>query len=60
MIRRSTPKNKENYIMVDSETSNILYAHGFIPKYMDFQAIYYIKSDELIEFMRKGGLKCKN
>lgn len=56
MIIRQTPKNKENYIMVDSKVSQILQENGFCPKFMDMEFIYYVKSDEIIEFMSKEGL----
>ena len=55
MIIRQTPKNKENYIMVNSNTSQILQENGFFPKYMDDEFIYYVKSDEIIKFMSKEG-----
>lgn len=56
MLIRQTPKNKENYIMVDSKISQILQENGFCPKYMDNEFIYYVKSNEIIEFMSKEGL----
>lgn len=56
MIIRQTPKNKEKYIIVDSKVSQILQENGFYPKYMDNEAIYYVKSDEIVEFMSKEGL----
>ena len=56
MLIRQTPKNKEKYIIVDSKVSQILQENGFCPKYMDNESIYYVKSDEIIEFMSKEGL----
>ena len=56
MLIRQTPKNKEKYIIVDSKVSKILQENGFYPKYMDNEAIYYVKSDEIVEFMSKEGL----
>lgn len=56
MLIRQTPKNKEKYIIVDSKVSQILQENGFCPKYMDSEAIYYVKSDEIVEFMSKEGL----
>ena len=56
MLIRQTPKNKEKYIIVDSKVSQILQENGFCPKYMDNEAIYCVKSDEIIEFMSKEGL----
>lgn len=56
MLIRRTPKNKEKYIIVDSKVSQILQENGFCPKYMDNEAIYYVKSDEIVEFMSKEDL----
>ena len=56
MLIRQTPKNKEKYIIVDSKVSQILQENGFCPKYMDNEFIYYVKSDEIVEFMSKEGL----
>lgn len=56
MIIRKTPKNKNEYIIVNSDKSRILQENGFCPKYIDNEAIYYVKSDEIIEFMSKEGL----
>ena len=56
MLIRQTPKNKEKYIIVDSKVSQILQENGFCPKHMDNEAIYYVKSDEIVEFMSKEGL----
>lgn len=60
MIIRETPKNKEKYIVVTSFVSNVLNMRGFMPKYIDEKFIYYTKDDEIIEFMKKEGLKCQN
>ena len=56
MLIRQTPKNKEKYIIVDSKVSQILQENGFCPKYMDNEAIYHVKSDEIVEFISKEGL----
>lgn len=56
MIIRQTPKDKDKYIAVNSDASNVLHEHGFYPKYIDNEFIYYIKSKELIEFMSMEGL----
>lgn len=56
MLIRQTPKNKEKYIIVNSKVSQILQENGFCPKFMDMEFIYYVKSDEIIEFMSKEGL----
>lgn len=56
MIIRQTPKNKENYIMVNSKVSQILQENGFYPKYMDNEAIYYVKSDKIVEFIKTNNI----
>lgn len=60
MIKRETPSNLQNYLMVDSATSYILHSNGFIPKYINESGIYYIKNEKIVNFIRKEGLKCKN
>lgn len=60
MIIRITPKNKEKYIIVNNEVSNTLNKNGFCPKYIDNNGIYYVKSIDIIEFMKKEGINCKN
>ncbi len=59
MIIRGTPKNKENYIIVDSYTSNILCENNFCPKYIDNEYVYFVRNIDIINFIIKGGLKCK-
>ena len=56
MIIRQTPKNKEKYIIVDSKVSQILQENGFYPKYMDNEAIYYVKSDKIVEFIKTNNI----
>lgn len=51
MIIRQTPNNVDAYIAVDNETSNILHQHGFYPKYIDSNFIYYVRSSEIIDFI---------
>ena len=60
MIIRETPKNAKEYIIVDSITSNILHKNGFHPKYMDNNFVYYVRSNEIIDFMLKEDLQCKS
>ena len=60
MIIRETPKNTEEYIIVDGATSNILHQNGFYPKYMDNNFVYYVRSNEIIDFMLKEDLQCKS
>lgn len=56
MIIRKTPKDKEKYIIVNSNIGRILQENGFYPKYMDDKFIYYVKSDEIIDFMSREDL----
>ena len=56
MTIRQTPKNKDKYIAVDSDTSNVLHEHGFYPKYIDNEFIYYVKSKELKQFIKENNL----
>lgn len=56
MIIRQTPKNKDKYITVDSDISNVLHKHGFYPKYIDNEFIYYVKSKELKQFIKENNL----
>ena len=56
MLIRQTPKNKEKYIIVDSKVSQILQENGFCTKYMDNEAIYYVKSDEIVEFIKTNNI----
>ena len=53
MIIRGTPKNKDNYILVDSETTLVLHKNGFIPMYIDESGIYYKKNKEILDFMER-------
>ncbi|MEG1044093.1 MAG: hypothetical protein RSF81_04865 [Oscillospiraceae bacterium] len=56
MIIRDLPKNLLNYIAVNSEQSYILHSNGFFPEYMYGDKIYYKKTSELIDFVRKEDL----
>ena len=68
MIIRGTPKNKDNYILVDSETTLVLHSNGFIPMYIDENGVYYKKNKEILEFMDEGkntrhfsdGMNCRH
>ena len=53
MIIRGTPKNKDNYILVDSETTLVLHSNGFIPMCIDENGAYYKKNKEILEFMEQ-------
>lgn len=53
MIIRGTPKNKNNFILVDSETTLVLHSNGFMPMYIDENGIYYKKNKEILDFMER-------
>jgi hypothetical protein len=53
MIIRGAPKNKNNFILVDSETTLVLHKNGFIPMYIDENGVYYKKNKEILEFMER-------
>ena len=58
MIIRKIPKNPNDYVIVNSETSIVLHQNGFIPKYMSLSGdcIFYKKDNKLIEFMQQNNL----
>ena len=58
MIIRQIPKNIQEYIIVDSETSTVLHSNGFIPKYMSTcgDCIFYKKDTKILEFMQENNL----
>lgn len=58
MIIRQIPKNPNNYVVVNSETSTILHKNGFIPKYMSVSGdcIFYKKDTKILEFMQENNL----
>ena len=61
MIRRQNPSDKEklSLVMVDSETSVKLHSNGFIPKFISPNGnyIFYVKTDELAQFMQDNNLQ---
>lgn len=61
MIRRQNPSDKEklSLVMVDSETSVKLHSSGFIPKFISPNGnyIFYVKTDELAQFMQDNNLQ---
>ena len=60
MIIRQTPPNKELYILVDSDTSDILHGYNFYPKYIDENGLYYVRSESILILMEREGLTCLN
>lgn len=58
MIIRKIPKNPQNYIIVNSDTSVVLHKNGFVPKYMSLSGdcIFYKKDSQIIDFMKENNL----
>lgn len=59
MILRQEPKDTGKLVMVDSDTSIKLHKNGFIPKFISPNGnyIFYIKTEELVQFMQDNELK---
>lgn len=53
MIIRDTPDDLDNFVMVDSELGFKLQQKGFKPMYMDFDALYFRKTNKLLKFLKK-------
>lgn len=60
MVMRNTPQDKDNHIIVDSNTSITLHENGFYPKYISVKngkyLIYYVKNDDILTFMKNNNL----
>ena len=50
MIMKQIPKNPQDYVIVNSDTSIILHKNGFMPKYMSLSGdcIFYKKTDKIL------------
>jgi len=53
------PKNKDNYICVDSDGCKILHELGFQPVYRFIGEIYFTKTDTILKVVEKCNLKIK-
>lgn len=58
MIIRKTPKNFNNYYIVNSDINVILHTNGFIPMYMSEGGnyYYYVKTEKIKDFIQKNNL----
>lgn len=56
MIVRGTPKNIDEYYIADKEVAFRLQQAGAKPLYIDYDAIYFKKSNKLIKILKKLGL----
>lgn len=59
MVIIGEPKNKLNYISVDSDGCKILHELGFQPIYRWSGYMFFTKSDEILEVCKKCNLKIK-
>lgn len=54
MIIRQTPKNKDNYIIINNSNMVMELAMlGIYPKYMDNENHYFIKSDKILKYLKE-------
>lgn len=54
MVRRGTPKDKENYIAIEDE--RLIYtlnAKGFLSEYIDFRYVWFKKTNEIEEVIKR-------
>lgn len=59
MVMLGKPKNKDNYICVDSEDSIVLHKLGYFPVYRFIGEIYFTKTDTILKVVEKCNLKIK-
>jgi len=59
MVMLGKPKNKDNYICVDSDGCKILHELGFQPVYRFIGEIYFTKTDTILKVVEKCNLKIK-
>ena len=59
MVIFGRPKNKSSYVCVDSECCVVLHELGFQPCYRFMGGIYFTKTDEIMEVIKKCNLKTR-
>lgn len=59
MVMLGKPKNKDNYICVDSDGCKTLHELGFQPVYRWKNRIYFTKTNEIVEVIKQCSLKTK-
>ena len=59
MVIYGKPKNKLNYVCVDSDGCVVLHELGFQPCYRFMGEIYFTKTDEISEVIKKCNLITK-
>lgn len=51
MIKIGSPPDVENYVIATDEEAVLLHSNGFVPQWKDDNFIYFLKTDELINFI---------
>jgi len=59
MIIFGKPKNKSMYICVNSDVCVVLHELGFFPIYRDMGDLYFTKTNEIVEVIKRCNLKTK-
>ena len=59
MVIFGRPKNKSSYVCVDSDGCVVLHELGFQPCYRFMGEIYFTKTDEISEVIKKCNLITK-
>lgn len=56
MLIIGKPQDKDmcNYIIMNGEMSSNIQKNGFMPKYFDSEFYYFVKSDEILEFIERS------
>lgn len=57
MVMLGKPKNKDNYICVDSDGCKILHELGFQPVYRFIGEIYFTKTDTILKTIKELKIK---
>ena len=56
MVIRGTPSNIEEYYIVDGDMAFILQQSGAKPSYIDYDAVYFKKTNKLLKILKKLGI----
>ena len=54
MVIRGTPKEINKYVIVVGEMATKLHKHGYFPKYIDEQGVYFDRNEEVLKFIEKN------
>ena len=59
MIIFGKPRRPKFYICVDSDVASKLHELGFSPTYRDMGDLYFTKTNEIVEVIKRCNLKTK-